>query len=134
MLRGSMLSVATNSVAASLPASPACGEKDGLSAGTSVRELAEDVVDVGAPRAMEQGEFALGGGFIGLGEFDQRFEEAAFVGALAVPARTALQAGDGDLQCFQREVAHRAITERQLQGMPRHAVSHLGAPRQAEVL
>src|SRR5687768_13513903 len=104
-----------------------------------VRELAEHPIDVSAPLAMEQRELALGRSFVGFGEFDQRLEETALIGVVAIAARTALQAGCGDLQRFQGEIANGAVadvtdTSRQLQCVPGHAIAQRIAFDQAEVL
>ena len=72
---------------------------------------------------MEQRELAFGRRLVRLGEFDQRGEEVAFVLVLGVAAIAAPQAGSGNLQRFQRQVAQGAAAERRLQRMPRHAVA-----------
>src|SRR5690606_14692699 len=71
----------------------------------SVRELAEDRVHAALPRAMEQFELALGRGLPGFGDLDQRVEEARLVDAVGVERGTPAQAGGGDLQRFDRQLA-----------------------------
>src|SRR6476660_797205 len=54
----------------------------------AVRVLAEHRVDAALPRPVEERELALGRRFVGLDDVDQRGQEDALVGAVAVGART----------------------------------------------
>ena len=72
---------------------------------------------------MEQLELALGRRLVGFGEIDQRRQEDAFVGVVAVPAGAPMQAGGGYLQGFQCQFAHARAAECKFQCMLRHAVA-----------
>src|SRR5690606_31753873 len=72
----------------------------------SVGEFPEHRIHATPPRPMEQLELALGGRLVGFGVLDQRREEDALVGAVAVVAGAPLQARGGDRQRAPRQFAH----------------------------
>src|SRR6185312_9138087 len=100
----------------------------------SIGELAEHRIDAAVPGTVEQFELAFGRSLVGLHDLDHRFEEDAFVCAVAVEAGAALEAVTGDLQCFLGQIAHRAVAERQFQRVLRHAVAQRVAFDRREVL
>src|SRR5690606_35717847 len=77
----------------------------------SVRELAEHRVHAAVPLAVEQRQLAFGRRLVGLGHADQRFQEDPLVDAVVVGTRAAPEAGGGDLQRFQRQLAHGTAAE-----------------------
>src|SRR6185312_15218621 len=87
-----------------------------------IGELAEHRIYAAGTGTVEQLQLAFGRGLVGLHDLDHRFEEDAFVGAVAVEAGAALEAVTCDLQCFLGQIAHRAVAERQFQRVLRHAV------------
>src|SRR3546814_16433548 len=89
----------------------------------SVGELPEYRIDAAVPLPMEQLELALGRGLVGVGVFDQRGQEDAFVGDVAILAREALQAGGGDLQRAMGQLDTARPAELHIQRMLRHAVA-----------
>ena len=72
---------------------------------------------------MEQGELALGRRLVGQREFDQRLEEHRFVGAAGIEARAARRPCPAIFSASSASSRTRAIAERQLQRVLRHAIA-----------
>src|ERR1051325_5809993 len=87
---------------------------------SSVGEFAEHRIHAAVPRAIEQFELALGRRLVRFDNLQQRLQEDALVGAVAVEAGAALEAVRGDLQRFGGQLAYRVAAERQLQRMLGH--------------
>ncbi|MNI44686.1 hypothetical protein D3C73_990720 [compost metagenome] len=82
---------------------------------------------------MEQRQLALGRSQAGLDDFLQHVQELAFILAIGIARRTALEAFHGNLHRFARQVAHGAIAERQVHRMLGHPITQRMAFNQAEV-